>query len=279
LRETQLERALVLVFLVPGTYGLKVDVSGGSGGSSSSFHHDFSLADDASVEGNILVSESHMSSKLKIAEPKDQGKFDYGKLNAEWWKWAFSMPIDKNPLYGYGDISEGQNGKVWFIGSQIVATETSPGHWEAKVVRQGEVPPGTRLFIPILNSEMSTIEDASLDTPEKRASAAYSCVNPEYIPEMYATIDGTTISKDELVQNYRALSDDFQYGPLPDNNVLQNLGVNAPAGTVSQSAADGFCLMTSPLTPGEHEIKWTATFNRPDINYVFTQDVTYKIKV
>ena len=212
---------------------------------------------------------------MKIKEPSK--KFDYGDWNAKWWKWALSMPIDKHPLNDTADISEGQKGNVWFLGSSF-ASELSNGKYETIVNREGEIPTGTMLFFPIFNVEASTIEGT--DRSElKDVAQSYA----QYITEMSATIDGVTVTMDDLKDHYRAESPVFEIKNLPENNVLQYLSngnYDAPEGTHGKSAADGYYLMLSPLSPGDHTISWTSTLNIPgEEPFIFEQDVDYGITV
>jgi len=57
---------------------------------------------------------------------KFRGK-TYGEWSAEWWRWALSLPTTAHPLLDTGDCSEGQSGKVWFLGGTFVVTEVSQG--------------------------------------------------------------------------------------------------------------------------------------------------------
>jgi len=69
----------------------------------------------------------------------------YAELSAEWWQWAFSFPAADLPFLNTGgpvDISAHQSGAVWFLaGANNGLTEP----------RTGEVPAGTRLFLPLVN--------------------------------------------------------------------------------------------------------------------------------
>ncbi len=40
----------------------------------------------------------------------------YGEWSAAWWQWLYSMPTNQHPLYDTAECSEGQSGKVWFLG-------------------------------------------------------------------------------------------------------------------------------------------------------------------
>jgi hypothetical protein len=250
---------LVLFFLVTNVDGLKVSVTGAAGGSSSSFNQEFNLADDSSVDGKILIDGYSIHPDIKITEPSRKYKgLDYGEWNAEWWKWAFSMPIDKHPLFDTADASEGQEGNVWFIGSGFIGGD---------VDRSIIIPSGTRLFIPLFNYEASTIEG--------NGEGAELIANVESVmkdvKDLYAEIDGSSIVIDE---SFRAPSGLFEFGPLPDNNVLQFFGVDAPEGATSEAAADGYYMMLNPLPPGDHKIKWSSNWGD-----VFTQNVEYEVLV
>jgi len=93
------------------------------------------------------------------------------------------------------------------------------------------------------------------------------------VTDVFCELDGVPV-KD--LRNYRAASPLFNFGPLPDNNVLQYFGIDAPQGAISASVADGFYLMLTPLRPGPHTIRFGGTFGGP-IN--FTLDITYHLTV
>jgi hypothetical protein len=40
----------------------------------------------------------------------------YGEWSAKWYQWQYSLPVDQHPLFDTADCSEGQTGKVWFLG-------------------------------------------------------------------------------------------------------------------------------------------------------------------
>ena len=65
------------------------------------------------------------------------------------------------------------------------------------------------------------------------------------------------------------------FGPLPDNNVLESFGVNAPGGTSSPSVSDGVYLMTTPFSAGQHTIH----FHAETPAFHFFLDITYHLNV
>jgi len=82
------------------------------------------------------------------------------------------------------------------------------------------------------------------------------------------------------LESYRSQSPLFTFGPLPDNNVLQFFGVNAPAGTVSASVSDGVHLMLAPLSRGDHTLHFHGALDLSSIGGpTFVQDITYHLTV
>jgi hypothetical protein len=206
------------------------------------------------------------------------GGFTYGEWGVKWWQWAFSMPINANPLFDTAPGSTGQSGDVWFLGSAINTEQKPSGEVVSKADRKLTVPIGTMLFFPVMNVEGSKAEGNGETELELKNYDSGFVGN---ITDMFAEIDGVPV-KD--LQQYRAQSSLYTVGSLPDNNVLQFLKVDAPVGTTTPSVADGFCLMLEPLSIGTHTIHFggTAKFisdpNEPGFKF-FKQEATYQITV
>src|SRR5438067_362973 len=64
----------------------------------------------------------------------------YGEWSAEWWQWAFSLPVDQHPLFDTADCSEGQSGPVWFLGGTFVATDLGSGVFLGQADRTCTIP-------------------------------------------------------------------------------------------------------------------------------------------
>jgi hypothetical protein len=192
----------------------------------------------------------------------------YGELSAAWWQWAFSLPIEQNPFFDEnGSCVNGANGQfefapVWFLTGVINVSGTA--------VRDCTVPAGTFLFFPIINSECSTLEGNGT-TEEPLRACATAAIDP--VTTVAAEIDGVPVKN---LTDYRFESPLFTFGPLPDNNVLQFFGVDAPAGATSLSVADGYYLLLAPLSVGQHTIHFTGTIG-PPVN--FEVDITYNLTV
>jgi hypothetical protein len=124
----------------------------------------------------------------------------YGEWSAKWWVWAYSMPVDHHPLYDTADCSEGQLGKVWFLGGTFTATPV-PGGTSATVNRTCTVPTGTALFFPIINSEAATLEG---DGPANQLSAAAKFYR-DHARNLHAEIDGVPVENLQSYGNVRSV--------------------------------------------------------------------------
>jgi hypothetical protein len=188
------------------------------------------------------------------------------------------MPVDEHPLYDTADCSLGQSGNVWFLGSTFVSEQVAPNEVIAKVNRKCTVPPGTMLFFPVINVEGSPLEKNGETEAELQDYVKWVM---SHSTDMSVKIDGMPV-KD--LQQYRALSPLFTFGPLPENNVLQSLDVDeALEGTTSIAVADGIYLMLAPLSIGVHTIQLKGTLKftaeQDGFDFVFKQDVKYRITV
>src|ERR1043166_2405529 len=196
----------------------------------------------------------------------------YGEWSAEHWKWTFSLPVDHHPLTDTADCSAGQSGPVWFLGGTFTTT-TEGNVTIATATRDCSVPPGKALFFPIINNECSTLEGNGTTDAELRSCAKFF---QDHAHDLTCTIDGVAVQN---LDSYRAQSPLFTYGPLPDNNILESFGVNAPAGSTSASVADGVYVMLAPLSAGSHTIHFTGalslrTANGDPFDLEFRLDIT-----
>jgi hypothetical protein len=176
------------------------------------------------------------------------------------------------------DCSEGQSGPLWFLGGTFAVVETSPGVILGQANRTCAVPVGKALFFPIVNAECSTVEGNGTTEQELRECA--ETLGNLIIPEsLEATIDGVPLKG---LRRYRVQSPLFRFGPLPANNLLEFLGVPAPAGTTSPAVSDGVHLLLHPLSPGRHTIRYYGELDLSDFGNPgdkFIQDITYHLMV
>jgi hypothetical protein len=93
-------------------------------------------------------------------------------------------------------------------------------------------------------------------------------------------IDGQAVQN---IEHYRAQSALFTWGPLPSNNIFGD-PVNFPAGLTSQSVADGYYVMLTPLSVGTHTLQFTGGIktsiaNGDPSNFESELDITYNLTV
>jgi hypothetical protein len=202
----------------------------------------------------------------------------YEEWAARWWQWEFSMPTTANPIFDTADCSAGQSGKVWFLGGGSVANfSPAPGINEVVQTRDCSVPTGTFLFFPIINTECSTVpgDNAGDSTPAGLRDCAIGARSTFNYSTLSATLDNVTINN---LAQYDVTSPLFTFGPLPDDNVLQFFGINAPQGTTAKSVTDGIYLMLHPLSVGAHTLHFHSEFDFGG-GSEFIQDITYNLNV
>ena len=211
------------------------------------------------------------------AESHPYGK-SFGEWSAEQWKWVYSLPVDHHPLYDTADVGTGQPfDHVWFLGGSYNATPDANGTYVAVAVRNVTIPAGTALFFPIIDSEASVLEGNGTTEAELRSFAQGL---QDHAHDMTCTIDGKVVRQ---LDDYRVQSPLFTIGPLPANNVFENSGVPAPAGTTTPSVSDGVFVMVEPLSVGRHTIHFAGivvfTAAADGFDFTFSQDITYHITV
>lgn len=168
-----------------------------------------------------------------------------GEWSARWWQWCYSLPVDHHPLTDTADCSAGQTGNVWFLGVTFTTIDENPEDpiVEGIATRTCKIPTGTTLFFPLLNVEASTLEGNGEAEQDLRDFAVFN--GDHIVPEsLFCTVDG--VAATDLI-DYRTESPLFSYGPLPENNLLQAFGLDAPAGSTSAAVGDGVYVMVNPF--------------------------------
>lgn len=208
------------------------------------------------------------------------GSKPYGRSYAEWsashWQWAFSLPVDAHPLFDTADCSAGQEGPVWFLGGTFAVIEIEPGVILGEVTRECTIPVGTSLFFPLVDVECSEIEGNGETEGELRACANFFA--DFIVPELlFCEVDGREAQN---LEQFRVESALFTFGPLPDNNILEFFGLDAPEGSTSPSVSDGVFVMLHPLSVGEHTVHFGGAVDLTEVGGpIFLQDITYHITV
>jgi hypothetical protein len=196
----------------------------------------------------------------------------YAEWSARHWQWFYSLPVDANPLFDTADCSAGQSGNVWFLGGTFAPSEIAPNVFVGQVTRQCVIPSGTALFFPLVDVEASTLEGYG----DLRAGSEFlaAFIEPG---SLSLEIDGNAVTG---LADYGVESPLFTFGPLPDNNVLENQGYDAPQGATTASVSDGYFAMVKALPVGTHTIHFTGTIDASSIGGpIFIQDITYNLTV
>lgn len=166
----------------------------------------------------------------------------YEDWTAEWWKWAYSIPINENPAYDdYGiKCNYGQDGPVWFLS----------GTFNHSAHRSCLVPDNVGILFPILNSECSYIDYPLKKSKEGLMMCAKSI--QDQVDFLNATLDDQILLE---LENYRIQSPMFNF-TLPANNLL-----NLTRGETSAAISDGNWVFLKPLAFGKHTITFEGGYS------------------
>ncbi len=188
-----------------------------------------------------------------------------GEWSAAWWQWAAAIPADVNPLRDEtGENCDlDQSGPVWFLaGTQFGAAE-----------RECTIPAGKAVLFPILNLLFFNCPDE--DVPEEEMRAVLEFLTTFFTIELQCTIDGVPL---EGLDTYQAQSPAFVM-TLPEDNIFlgncEGLGGGPPPGEYFPVVSDGWWILHTPFSEGEHEIFFRAEIEE----FGFFVEVTYHITV
>lgn len=169
----------------------------------------------------------------------ENGSLIFGKSYADWtedwWKWAISIPIEKNPAYddlGTNCIIN-QKPPIWFF----------PGTFNHSVTRICLIPNNVAILFPILNSECSFIEFPKLHTGKELSDCARKI--QDHVISLNATLDYQNIPN---LEKTRIHSDLFDF-KFPQNNIL---GIKYNG--TSKAVSDGNWVFLKPLPLGIHHL-------------------------
>ena len=165
----------------------------------------------------------------------------YSEWQAKWWQAAFDIPVvgGEHPLINGGPF-DGDNGVV-FLAAPVGVTTTI----------EVTIPTGTPLFFPIVNFECSVFEPDPFHGDDEESLRECANDHTDNTSGVSASIDGKTVKN---ITSYRTESDLFEWGPLPEDNIFQFFGLDAPEGTTSLAVDSGFYLLLNPLSKGQHVI-------------------------
>lgn len=215
------------------------------------------------------------------------GGLSYGDWGGLWWRWAFSIPPEQNPvLDATGELGHvGQSGPVWFLA----------GTFGGPAERTVSVPAGKALFFPLINYFWVTTcvdEPRTIDGIRPLVAPFADAVDPA--SELSAEIDGVSVKnlgqyrgesrlfctgldlfgvvtvEDLLASGFCAEGVDYDPNCSDLPNPEEHYG---PADGFGPAMSDGYWLMLAPLSVGEHTIHFAA------MSGDLSLDVTYHLTV
>ena len=174
------------------------------------------------------------------------------------WKWLLSMPNDQNP---WNDTTGKSctNGQLGINSSVFYLSGNGGGSSE----RICKVPAGKGLLIPVMVVEWSGKEAPGASVDDLRLSAKK---DQDSVNSLYLKIGDREYNYDDLVK-YRTPTDDFEV-LFPDNGLF-----GVVEGGPSKVVADGFYILTEPLTKGNYTVHYRGSLLEPS----FAQDIKYAI--
>jgi len=206
------------------------------------------------------------SSSIGIFPPDSEPYgLSYAEHTQNFWKWLLSVPASDNPIRDTtGDkCTVGQsntNSSVFYL-----------GEGEGRVERTCTVPAGKGLLIPVMQVEISDKEvpGASVEELSNAAKNDQDSVN-----SMYLKVDDNEYTYDDLLK-YRLPQPTVFQVTFPDNGIF-----GVMEGGSSTVAADGFYILTEPLTAGNHTVHFRSSLLCTEVGCAepaFAADVLYNI--
>jgi hypothetical protein len=183
----------------------------------------------------------------------------YNDLQVLWWQSALSVPVvnNRHPV-----ISAGAFGSI----DRVLFLSAAGGSANLTISAD------TALFFPVVNVECSVLEQFPFHGDDEASLCACAEGHIDNTSGRFARIDGVPVD----LASFRFKSPLFQWPPLPENNIAQFSGLNAPAGTTTDAVDAGYYLLLTPLSVGNHVINFGGTYGEPIPG---STDTTYNITV
>ena len=202
--------------------------------------------------------------------------FSYSQWSAEWFKWAYSLPLTHHPFNNNAPCSAGQTGNVWFIGGPLTNGFPTQG-------RDCTIPPGTALFLTVAAQswDNENCSGGSLDIIQKttysddqlrvlaqrdllsRYNGPIKIIIDEVeVKGLPIACDPTNLESCDSV--YRVQSPVFDYTvPGSSDNILKLFdgacyddSNRGHPYKVTGAVGDGYYVMIKPLAIGNHTIRF-----------------------
>ena len=231
----------------------------------------------AIVLGLVFLAVPSALAQLVIAPDTVAYGRTYSEWSAAWEQWSYSIPASQHPLFDNGDCSVGQSGPVWFLGGKFCYNGGTCSY--THVVRSCRVPVGKALYVAIFNGEDSALEESVAENPGNESAQQIGFMRSYEDAGMSPSavsfsVDGVPIM--HLKNSFRVQSPAFVF-TIPTDNLLAAIYPpgfnNFPAGSYYPAVDDGWYVMVSPLSLGNHMLHLHGR------NGSFVLDVTYHLDV
>jgi hypothetical protein len=215
---------------------------------------------------SLSVSSALGSSSLNIFP---QGSKPYGLTYAQhaknFWNWTLGISGVDNPINDptgakCGTGQSNTNSSVFYLAFN------NGGRSE----RTCEVPAGKGLLIPVMQVEYSEKELPGATVDELSAAAKK---DQDSVNTLSLQVDDRSYNYDDLIK-YRVHTDDFNVD-YADNGIF-----GVVEGGPSKVVADGFYILTKPITAGNHTVHFKSSLICNDPGCAepnFAQDIKYNI--
>jgi len=211
------------------------------------------LASATSIQANDFYNMSNHLGDVVDGRPLEQ----YAN---RWWQWTYSVPPNVSPVRDLNGehCHQGQSGSVWFLAG---------GYGSSTIKRECTIPAGQSIFFPVINMVYFPSNSKPLSCDEAKVSAA---MNNDQLLTIQIDIDG--ISAIDPAHTRLSSPECFDlYGMIPKE-------YGAPERY--PAASDGYWVMLKPLSKGVHNLKFSASYGRPDKPFgEMAQDIEYVLTV
>jgi hypothetical protein len=199
--------------------------------------------------------------------PKNQGNYDLAVKN--FWRKQCSMNKSDSPAWH----NHGQKDSVFNAGSQFFNLSFDI---QGPSNRETSVPQGKGLLIPIVSVEAS---DAEWPGASDQFLLQLVTTDESHTVDLFVELDGTPFD----LTGFEVNTDVFDVN-FPNDAIFPR--VNPPgeiAAGPSRAAAGGHYLLTEPLSPGPHTVRFGGKVRAmpppPCIQENYTEDVRYTLSV
>jgi hypothetical protein len=183
------------------------------------------------------------------------------------WKWQISMPTEPEGEHPISDLTGEKCSKGQSNSSSPVFFLSGAGG--KTVNRMCEVPAGKGLLIPVM-----TVVATEKEYPGSSATELSNIAREDQdsVIALSSDINGKSYSFDDL-KKFRNATGEFEV-IFPKDGIF---GVTEEG--LSKAVADGYYLLTEPLSQGNYTINYKGALGNPVEGTNFQHDITYRLIV